>query len=96
MSYLLKILSLTNLVSRLISGFFGFSIVRFQLMFSKKSYLDITFQDLSHGILYFSVAQKFVDFVIFTRLRILGNYLNLKNRRIWNFEWKCETIWKFY
>ena len=35
-------------------------------------------------MVYFAVAQKFVDFVIFTCLRILGNYRDLKNREIWN------------
>ena len=65
-------------------GFQGFSIVWFHLMFSKKSSLDRTLQELSHGILYFSVAQKFIDFVILICLRILGNRLHLKNRETWN------------
>ena len=65
-------------------------------MFSKITYLDRAFQDLSHGILFFSVAQNVVDFVIFTCLRILGNYLDLRNRGIYNLEWKCGKFWKFY
>ena len=56
-------------------------------MFSKITSLHRTFQDLSHGILYFSVAQKFVDFLIFTCLRIFWNYLDLRNHEIWNL-WK--------
>ena len=61
-----------------------FSMVRFQLMFSKISSLNTIFQNLSHGIAYFSVAQNLVDFVFFTCLRILGNYIDLRNREIWN------------
>ena len=38
--------------------------VRFQLMFLKLSSLDRAFQDLSYGILYVSVAQIFVSFLI--------------------------------
>ena len=35
-------------------------------MFSKKTSVDIAFYDISYSMLYFSIAQKFVDFVIFT------------------------------
>ena len=52
-------------------------------MFLKISSLDRAFQETSHGILYFSVAQKFGDFAIFLCLRIFGNYLDLRNREIW-------------
>ena len=38
----------------------------FRLMFSKISSLDRASQEFSHGILYFSVAQKFVEFLICT------------------------------
>ena len=58
--------------------------VWFQSMISNISSLDRTFQDLSHDILYFPIAQKFIDFLIFTCLRILGKYLDLKNRELWN------------
>ena len=51
--------------------------------------MNSLFQDLSHGILYFPVTQKFVDFVIFTCLRIFRNFLDLRNRKIW----KCTDIW---
>ena len=54
-------------------------------MFSKKSSLNRDFQDLSYGILYFSVAQKIVDFVIFTCLWIFWKHPDLRNREIWNF-----------
>ena len=54
--------------------------VRFPLMSLKISSMDRTFQDFSHGILNFFVAQNFVDFVIFTCLTFLGNYFYLKKR----------------
>ena len=53
-------------------------------MFLKTSSLDRAFQELSFGIFHFSAAQKIVDFVISTCLIILGNYVDLKNREIWN------------
>ena len=59
-----------------------FSIVRFQLTLLKISSLDRAFQDLSHGILYFSVAKNFDDFVIFTCFRFFVNNLDLRNREI--------------
>ena len=77
-------------------GFFGLSMVRFQVMFLKISSLNRAFQDLSHGTLYFPVAQIFINFVIFTCLRIFGNYLDLRNREIWKFLGKYGKIWKFY
>ena len=52
--------------------------------------LHSIFQDVFNDILYFSVAQKFVDFVVFTRLRNLGKYIDLRNREIW----KYMKIWK--
>ena len=58
--------------------------VWFPLMFSKISSLDSAFQELSHGNLYFSVAQKIVDFVIFTCLRTLGNLIDLNKRELVN------------
>ena len=65
-------------------GFWGFLMVRFQLMFLKLSSLNRSFQELFHGILYFSVAQKVIDFVLFTRLRILGILVDLKNGKLWS------------
>ena len=53
-------------------------------MFWKSKSLDRTFQDLSHGIFYFPLAQKLMDFVIFTYLGILGVYLDMENCEIWN------------
>ena len=52
-------------------------------MFSKLSSLERTFQYLSHGILDFSVAQKLVDFLIFTCLGIFCDYLDLKICERW-------------
>ena len=37
-----------------------------------------SFQDLSHGIIYFSVAQNFLDFVVFTCLSDHGKSLKEK------------------
>ena len=53
-------------------------------MFLKRFLLDRAFQDLSNGFLYFSVAQIFVDFVIFICLGILGILVDLKNGKTWN------------
>ena len=61
-----------------------FSMVGFKSTVLKVSSSDIRFQDLSHGILYFPVAKKFIDFVIFTCLRTFGNYIEVRNREIWN------------
>ena len=60
-----KDFSLTYQASGLVSGFLGFfSMLRFQLIFLKITSLDRTFQDPSNGLLYFFVAQVFVDFLI--------------------------------
>ena len=64
-------------------------------MFSKIIPLNSIFEHLFNGILYFSVAQKLVDFVIFTCLRILWKYLDLRIRETWNVEWKYGKIWKY-
>ena len=96
MSLLLRNFSLSYQVPWLILGFLGFSTVRFRLMFLKITSLDTTSQDLWYGILYFSVAQKFVEFVIFTCLRIFGKYFDLRKGEIRNLEWKYGKIWKFY
>ena len=69
--------------------------VRLQLMFSKISSLNSIFQDLSHGILYFSVDQKIVDFLIFTCLRIFRNFLYLRNRQIWKTMEKCGKFTEY-
>ena len=63
-------------------------------MFLKVTSLDRAFQDLSHGIFYFSVTQKIIDCVIFSCLSVLGEYLGLRNREIWNFEWKYGKIFE--
>ena len=87
-----KILFIDILSFGLFLGFFlGFSILRFQLRFSKISSSNRVFQDLSHGVLYFSVAQKFIDFTIVTCFRVLGKYLDLRNREMWKYGMK---IWK--
>ena len=67
-----------------VSGFLGISMLRFQLMFLKLSSLDRAFPELLYGILYFSVAQMFVDFLIFLCLRILRNFVDMKNGKIWS------------
>ena len=41
-------------------------------MLLKVASLERAFQELLYGILHFSVAQKVVDWVIFTSLRFLG------------------------
>ena len=49
--------------------FFGFpKVIVSVIVFKKKLTLNRNFQNLSHGTMYFSVAQKIVDFVIFTSL----------------------------
>ena len=60
-------------------------------MFLKTSPLSRAFQDLSHVINYFSIAQTIVDLVFLTCLRILGNYLDLI--KSWNKEFGME-MWK--
>ena len=68
----------------IVLGFLGFSMVRFELMFLKRSSLNTIFEELLFDILYFSVAQIFVDCVIFIRLRILGNLVDLKKGKLWS------------
>ena len=48
----------------IVSAFLGFSMVRFQLEFSKVFSLHSIFEDVFNDILYFSPAQIFVDFFI--------------------------------
>ena len=48
----------------IVSVFLGFEMAWFQFTFSKTISLNSNFQDLFKDILYFSVAQIFVDFLI--------------------------------
>ena len=48
----------------IVSGFLGFLMVWFQFTFLKIFSLNSIFQDVFNDILYFSVAEKFVDFLI--------------------------------
>ena len=57
--------------------------------------MNSIFQDLSHGILYLSAAQKIVDFVIFTCLRIFRNFLDLRNREKWKTMEKFGNFTKY-
>ena len=65
----------------IVSGFLGF----FDGMVSVKGFEDIIIgqrflEDFKWFFLYFSLAQRFIDFVIFMCLTILGNLVDLKNR----------------
>ena len=55
----------------------GFLIVRFRYMFLKTSSLNRVSQDFSYRIIYFPVAQKFIDFVIFTCFENVEKYRTL-------------------